>query len=884
MSYLYTLSQQKDTYQYIDLIFEGLDDEALGELFSGYEKDVDSMIDIILNEAFAVLHSKEGKIKNSSFGYLDKLTEGIETSLRRSSFNYFVSSTLPDFEMNWHHIEWGNLIQMYKYLCVLAARDHCFGKDTEVRMFDGSVKKIQDIQVGDLVMGPDSKSRTVLRTHSGIDDLYQINFVKNQQPQITNGLHDLVLYQKTKEGRKQRRVKVQEAFKKSRWWYQNNPQKMVGFNLPHRSVKIDPYYLGLWLGDGTAMNQRITTFDEEVVSWLKGYAERRGEEFLYKDGNVKIGFSLRGKRSHQKGLIYELRKLGVLENKHIPQSYLNNEWEVRLRLLAGLIDSDGWLKDGMFYFSQSNKDFCLQVIELAQSLGFKTSLLENNQKSNVLKGKYQSWVVSIFGEIEKIPTLIKRKRYQRTGRAKVYDRSLLGIKNIEKVGKGQYYGFECNKDHLFLLKDGSIVSNSKSYTFSFAYPLWKMYRYLRSKTGYVQKEYQLSSFGMIVTSGMTLGRHLLSLIKAEIEDNEILSRELYKTGNREGWGKEYIRCKNGAELIVRGYESRIRGYHPTWLVVDDLLTDQALYSQEQRDKYINMFHSVLMNAIVPGGQVLVCGTPFHELDLYADLKKRKGWRTFEYPAIFPDGRLLWGNRYNYNAIMAKKENQGSIIFSREILVKPVSSASTIFPYKIIEKSFIGMDDYTIVDNIYSHKRKFKRVVTGCDFARSANVGADYSVFITIGVDDLDNYWLLNVWREKGKSYNEQIANLKRIYSEFLPEVVMMEVNQMQQLFSDGGKEAGLPVVDHHTGTNKYNLESGLPGMSVLFEQGRIKLPRGDIRSKNITDSLAMELSSVTWTEKGKLEGVGAHDDQVMALWISLLAAQYVNENFSFSFL
>lgn len=884
MNSTYTLNQQRDTYQFIDLLFDNLDEEGYGELFSGHENDVDKMLGLIIEESFDVLHAKQGKIKNSSFGYLDKLTKNVDETLMKYSFNYFVDSALPGFEMNWHHIEWGNLIQLYQYLAVLAARDHCFGKDTEVRMFDGSIKKIQDVRVGDLVMGPDSKSRTVLKTHSGIDDLYQINFVKNQQSQVTNGLHDLVLYQKTKEGRKQRKIKVQEAFGRSRWWYQNNPQKMVGFDLPTQPISIDPYYLGLWLGDGTAVNQRITTFDDEVVDWLKGYAKRRKEEFTYKDGSAKIGFSLTGERDHQKSLVHELRELNLLDNKHIPQSYLNNEQEVRLRVLAGLIDSDGWLKDGLFYFSQSNRDFCLQVIELAQSLGFKTNLLENNQEDNVFKGECQSWIVSIFGEIEKIPTLIKRKKYHRSERANLYDRSLLGIKSIEKLGKGQYYGFECDKDHLFLLKDGSIVSNSKSYTFSFAYPLWKMYRYQKNKTGYVPREFALSSFGMIVTSGMTLGRHLLTLIKGEIEDNDVLGPILYKAGSREGWGKEYIRCKNGAELIVRGYESRIRGYHPTWLVVDDLLTDQALYSQEQRDKYINMFHSVIMNAIVPGGQVIVDGTPFHELDLYADIKKRRDWRLFEYPAIFPDGRLLWENRYDYNAIMAKKENQGSIIFTREILVTPVSSASTIFPYSIVEKSFVGMDEYTLVDNIYSHKRKFVRVVTGCDFARSANVGADYSVFITIGIDELGNYWILNVWREKGKTYNEQIANLKRICADFHPEVIMVETNQMQQLFADGGREAGLPIVDHHTGTNKYNLESGLPGMAVLFEQMKVKFPRGDQKSKNVTDSIAMELASVTWTEKGKLEGVGAHDDQVMGLWIALRAAQYVNENFSFSFI
>jgi len=291
-----------------------------------------------------------------------------------------------------------------------------------------------------------------------------------------------------------------------------------------------------------------------------------------------------------------------------------------------------------------------------------------------------------------------------------------------------------------------------------------------------------------------------------------------------------------------------------------------------------------MNMITPGGQVVVVGTPFHEADLYADLKAKAGWKVFEYPAITPTGSLLWEERHNLDSLMEKKNTQGSIIFSREILVKPVTSESTIFPYELVSRSFKMMDEYTVVDNIYSHTKKFVRTVVGCDFAISGNVGADYSVFTTLGIDDLGNYWLLNVWREKGKTYSEQMAKLKQINSNFRPEVVMVETNQMQQIFAQMGRDANIPIVEHNTGTNKYNLERGVPGLVVLFEQEKFRFPRGDQRSMDITDTIAMELAAITWTDKGKLEGVGAHDDTAMSLWISVSAANYVGENFSFSFL
>lgn len=426
--------------------------------------------------------------------------------------------------------------------------------------------------------------------------------------------------------------------------------------------------------------------------------------------------------------------------------------------------------------------------------------------------------------------------------------------------------------------------HGKSFFFSYAYILWKLYRYQKSSiVDRAKYEYSLSKEGMIVTNEFGLAKHLLLIIKNEIESNPILKNKLFPDV-RDGWDKERIICKNGAQLYVKSYGSKMRGFHPSYIVADDFLNDSVLYSEEQRKKYTSMFHSVIMNMIVPNGQVIVVGTPYHKNDLYADLKTKKGWKVFEYPAIMPDGSILWSERHNIESLLAKKDSQGSISFSREILVRPVSSDSTIFPMNLIELAYRGMSDVPMVTNRDSHPKKFSKVVMGCDLARSANVGADYSVFITIGVDELGNYWLLHMWRGKGRSYNEQMAVMKRIYSNFRHDIIMIENNQFQDIFVGMAKDANLPAIPHHTGVNKYDLKKGLPGMAVLFEQHKIKLPRGDQAAKDLTDILALELSSVTWTDKGKLEGVGEHDDCALSLWLSLRAATYVNSNFSYDFI
>ena len=99
-----------------------------------------------------------------------------------------------------------------------------------------------------------------------------------------------------------------------------------------------------------------------------------------------------------------------------------------------------------------------------------------------------------------------------------------------------------------------------------------------------------------------------------------------------------------------------------------------------------------------------------------------------------------------------------------------------------------------------------------------------------------------------------------------------------------GRDAGLPIAEHATGVDKYSFTQGLPAMAVLFEQGHIKIPRGDQESVDLTDMLAMELNSFTFDpDKKKLTSVVDHDDIGMALWQAIRGCKYVSERFSFSF-
>ena len=429
--------------------------------------------------------------------------------------------------------------------------------------------------------------------------------------------------------------------------------------------------------------------------------------------------------------------------------------------------------------------------------------------------------------------------------------------------------------------------HGKSYYFSNAYAIWQLYRYSPPKTQQFSRRPSKanSNRGFLFSFSLQQAVDLIEILKGTIESTDILRERLMPNNVREGaWASTNIVCKNGARLTGKGFGSSVRGAHPYWIIVDDGLKDNVIYSQLQRQKSIDYFHSVIMNMLVPGGQIVVVGTPFHANDLYGDLKTKKGWFVIEYPAIFPDGRILWPQRWCFKDLIDKKNTQGNIIFSRENLCRPIVSDSSIFPLDILKRSLVRMENYTLVRNRDDFPKKFSKVVTGADFAISSNVGADYYCFTTFGVDEDNGMWLLDIQIGKGKTYDEQLQILKGINVRFRPDVMVFESNVFQQIFTEGATKYGMPVVPHNTGVEKNDLSKGWCQLAVMFERGQFHIPVGDKNSCDMKDMIFEQLGSVAFTDKGGLASVGGHDDICSSIWLATLGRNISSTGFKFTFI
>ena len=116
----FSVEQLAEGFRIFEEIIDNLDDFGARELLGGYETDIDDVYQIILEETLSVLYGRENNIQ-SKLGYFDHLTGSIEETLCIENLTYFIISKIPPFELNWHHMEWGDVVQRHNKFNIIAA-------------------------------------------------------------------------------------------------------------------------------------------------------------------------------------------------------------------------------------------------------------------------------------------------------------------------------------------------------------------------------------------------------------------------------------------------------------------------------------------------------------------------------------------------------------------------------------------------------------------------------------------------------------------------------------------------------------------------------------------------------------------------------------------
>ena len=346
----------------------------------------------------------------------------------------------------------------------------CYAEGTKVRMYNTTLKNVEDVQIGDLIMGNDGNVRTVKNIYSGIDQLYTIK-QRGSISYTVNSKHDVVYYQRINYPSDGYKINTAEDIynfsktrKKGLYGLKSN---IIPFS--KKELLLDPYYLGLFIGDGIARDGAIVANINEntinMIRWIKNYFKSLNLSTTISGCKKTPTFypSINNTNSKKNYIKRYLKHYNILNKKEIPEDYLKSSEKDRLELLAGIIDTDG-----TYCNRKSGRNFVIyvggreklvdQIKFLSNSLGFKTS------SCNVIRNKKHHLLgthITISGDIHKIPTKTKHKQAEINSHQCSY---MQGLK-IEKSNIGKYYGFELEENPYFLGEDNTILSNSNETTF-----------------------------------------------------------------------------------------------------------------------------------------------------------------------------------------------------------------------------------------------------------------------------------------------------------------------------------------------------------------------------------------------------------------------------------
>ena len=346
-----------------------------------------------------------------------------------------------------------------------AGSGKCHSKGTKIIMSDGNIKKVEDIKEGESLMGDDSTPRKVLSTTKGKEKLYEI-IQKNGESYGINESHILSLRVSNNLNNEYKKnqiidIPLLDYLSKNKYVQIGMKGYKVPVNFKEKEITIDPYYLGIWLADGYKRTTSICNPEKKIINYIKKYAKKLNQEFsihVDKRNNNSNAYNIVNLNNDKNSLINKFKKYDLINNKHIPFDYKTNNKKVRMELLAGLLDGDGYSHNGCFEIIQKRKILSEDIVYLARSLGFMVSIkkIKKGIKKIGFVGEY--YRIYISGYTGTIPIKLERKK---CNKRKMNKNPLNTGIIVKEKGIGEYYGFELSGNGRYLLGDFTVTHNTR---------------------------------------------------------------------------------------------------------------------------------------------------------------------------------------------------------------------------------------------------------------------------------------------------------------------------------------------------------------------------------------------------------------------------------------
>jgi len=737
-------------------------------------------------------------------------------------------------------------------------------------------RKHGDLEPGDYVFGPDGKPTLVVaRTEVFADaDCYRVTFCDGYAVTVsgehlwTVGLPDKSRINGTNLRKKWKSVTlntcaladhVSLAHQFSSRRYPVVPVAEA-VELPTLSLPLDPYVLGVWLGDGSLGGPNVTAGlndAQEMTALLAATGIKVRQRVHSNAVTLALGSGTRGKNGSS-DVTNALRSLGILKAKRIPASYLASSVDQRWSLLQGLMDTDGScaISCGQALFCAANEALAEDVFDLVQSLGLKGTL---NKRHGMYKGERRPyWQVQFLGRADNPPFRMARKvRYC----SAFGNKAVRKVKSVEPVAPVPVSCIQVARDDGLYLIGRNYVTTHNSTILTFA---GSIFRIIRSH-GENSPEEREVTIG-IFSHTKPIAKGFLRQIKYELETNDHLQKvydDIFYANPRkdapkwtEDEGIRVIRTSNPKEATVEAHglvDGQPTSKHFLHRQYDDVVTLESVTSPDMIAKTTQAYE-MSDNLGTEGGTFSLVGTRYHFADTYGALMKRKSVKVRTHPCTYdatenfePENCVLM----KPETLRDKRINQGPYTFGTQMLLNPKGDDAQAFRREwiktIIDPERHGLNVYILVDPA-NDKRKTN----------------DYTSFWVIGLGPDKNYVVLDLIRDR-MNLTERAEMLFELHQKFRPLRVGYEKYGMQAdiqhiQYLQKERNYRFDIVELAGATPKLDR---IRRLIPLFEQGRIYLPRA--RTYTNYEGVTQDLVSIFIHEEYAAFPVMSHDDMLDCL-------------------
>jgi DNA gyrase/topoisomerase IV subunit B len=415
---------------------------------------------------------------------------------------------------------WGRSIVGPEKYGVHPLKGKCQSFDTKIPLWNGEIKLAKDIQIGDILIGDDGNERKVLTLYKGNGKMYEV-FQDRGESYKVNDEHILTLcmpehkkiywvpskytwrtlyWDKTINNIKAKEIPLIKVQCKECQIIINTKSFKTHYARKHKNIKYVPYKLEdintndkfvieaqkkmeeflLKIDDNNIIDICIQDYFKVTKSLQRKLKGIRGECVKWEEKEVLLdpyvlglwlgdgsasgySYACDGENDYQAPLKKILEKYNLIKNKHIPKEYLINSKEIRLKVLAGIIDTDGSVyDDGTIQISQSvqlHQQLAYDIVYLARSLGFYTSLNKKVTNYTYVKSgeKAEAYIIKISGDTEQIPMILPRKKSKNLTKYNIVNST--GIIKIKEIDDCNYVGIGIDCNSRFVINDFTVTHN-----------------------------------------------------------------------------------------------------------------------------------------------------------------------------------------------------------------------------------------------------------------------------------------------------------------------------------------------------------------------------------------------------------------------------------------